>query len=165
MKINKKILHAIVYTYVLLCCLTGCKNAEIEQDVVLRNGKIELGFSTKTGGFKTFKNINNSFSFLEANPSKKSLWKINFLKPSGIGSIEMTNASNFQYLKEDNNTLTLVWSNFNVLENKDFKVVAKIKLKEDKPLSDWDIAVEGIDDEKISSVVFPIISWNKRFRQ
>lgn len=161
MKINKKILHAIVYTYVLLCCLTGCKNAEIEQDVVLRNGKIELGFSTKTGSFKTFKNINNSFSFLEANPSKKSLWKINFLKPSGIGSIEMTNASNFQYLKEDNNTLTLVWSNFNVLENKDFKVVAKIKLKEDKPLSDWNIAVEGIDDEKISSVVFPIISGIK----
>ena len=161
MKTNKKRIHFILYCSIAFSCLLGCKNSEAEQNAIIDNGKIELSFDKNTGAFLVFKNQENSFDFLDSKKLSESLWKIDLLQPSGIKTIDMAAATSFHFLKQDTHTLVLTWNNFKEIKNKNFKVIATVKLKEDKPLSLWKFSVEGIKDEQVSRVVFPIISGIK----
>lgn len=161
MKTNKKRILLILCCSIVFCLLSGCKNSEIEQNTIIDNGKIELGFNISTGALEHFKNYNHSYNFLDSENNSESLWKIDLFQPSGIKTIDMRAASNFHFLKRDTNTLVLIWDHFKEIKNRNFKVTATIKLKDDMPLSSWKIAVEGIKDVQVSKVVFPIISGIK----
>jgi len=161
MNINKKALHIILYSCILFYCLVGCKNGEFNQSVILENDKIALSFDAQSGNLQTFKNSDNSFSFLDSLNPLKSLWKIDFFQPTTIKSLETTDASDFYYLKNADNTLVLVWGDFKDIANKDFKVTATVRLEDDRPLSTWKISVEGLKNNKVNRVEFPIISGIK----
>jgi hypothetical protein len=161
MKTKKKRILLILYCSIAFCCLLGCKNSEAEQNTIIDNGKIKLGFNNSNGTLEVFKNHKNSYNFLDSIKLSESLWKIDLFQHSGIETIDMASAGSFNFLKQDTHNLVLTWNNFKDIKNKNFKVIATIKLNEDKPLSSWKITVEGIKDEQLSRVVFPIISGIK----
>lgn len=161
MENNKKAIHLILYCSIVFSCLFGCKSSEAEQNATIDNGKIKLGFNIITGTFEVFKNYHNSYNFLDPKKLSESLWKLDLLQPSGIKTIDMSAAADFHFYKQDAYTLVLTWDHFKEIKNKHFKVIATVKLIENKPLSSWKISVEGINNEQVSRVVFPIISGIK----
>ncbi|WP_339917384.1 DUF6259 domain-containing protein [Yeosuana marina] len=161
MKTIKNRIYIVLCSCMLFYCFLGCDNIKIRQSATVENGKIELSFDKNSGAFQSFKTVSNSYDFFDSIKPTESLWKIDFLQTSGVKTIEMSAASGFQFLKQDAHTLVLTWNNFKGIDNQKFKVIATVKLIENKPLSSWKISVEGIEGEKISRVVFPIISGIK----
>lgn len=161
MKTKKyKFFSILVYSIALFCFL-GFSQTNLNQNITLGNEKIELSFDKKTGAFLSFKNLDNSYEFIDSNSFSSTLWEVDFLQPSGITTLDMTLASGFHFEKKDSNTLILTWDNFSGIKTKNFKVSAIITLRKNKPLSSWKISVEGIKNEQVNRVVFPIISGIK----
>lgn len=151
-------IRSILFFCIIFYCFLGCKQNNSHQNITIENGKIELSFDKNTGAFRAFKNLENSFDFLDSNSLSNSLWEIDLLESSGIETIDMTDASGFHFSKRDPYSLVFTWDDFKEIENKGFKVTAIIALKKDKPLSSWKISVEGIKGQEISKVVFPKIN-------
>jgi len=140
----------------LFCCDNNM------QSIILKNGNIQLGFNNQTGQLQNFEAFGNSDSFLDSSQTSESLWKLDlFHSPDDIETIGSSNAAGFNYRFKNSNTLKLTWYDFKAVKNPDFKVVATIKLRESSFLSFWSIEVQGIDEQPISKVVFPIVSGIK----
>ncbi|WP_142784773.1 DUF6259 domain-containing protein [Changchengzhania lutea] len=142
-------------------CFFACKQTHSEQNITIENGKIELGFDAHTGALLVFRNIDNSYNFLDSESVPVSLWEVELFNNSETKTIDMTNASDFNFEKRDAYNLVLTWDKFKEIKNEDFKIIANIKLEKDKTMSSWKITVEGTKGKKISKVVFPIISGIK----
>ncbi|MDX5584782.1 MAG: DUF6259 domain-containing protein [Aureibaculum sp.] len=160
-KTKKNNIPLILFWCIAFCCLFGCKQHNTEHIIVIENGKIALGFDENTGEFTSFRKSDNSYEYLDLRIISKSLWEIDLLRPSGKKTINMTTPSEFHFSKRDPYNLVLTWDKFIGIENNDIKITATIKLEKNKPLSSWKIAVEGCEGEKVSRVVFPIISGIK----
>jgi len=161
MKIKASKISLILCFCLAVYCFLGCKQEVPEKNILIKNGKIELSFNKDTGALIAFKNLENAFEFLDLNSPEKSLWEIDLLQQSGIKTFDMTAASTFHFIKKDSQTIVLIWEDFSDKELKDFKVSATVSLEENKPLSYWDITVEGTKGQQMSKVVFPKISGIK----
>lgn len=148
----------MLFSSFAFCFLMGCNPSNTEQNVIIENGKLALSFNNKTGDLIAFKNIEDSYEFLDSTNAAESLWEIDLLTDSGVETIDRSKASGFHFEKQESDILVLTWDNFKDIKNKDFKITATVKLDKNKPLSSWKIAIEGTKGEKISKVVFPKIS-------
>jgi len=154
--------------YLLLLCLIvfslpSCNNGGSGQIVYLKNDRITLGFDRNTGALLGFRDLVNAYEFLDTNIIPGSLWEVDFIRPAGIESIDVTVPSAFHLSKRGSSTLILTWENFTELENKDFQITATITLDKDKPLAYWKISLEGTEGMKVNRVVFPKIAGIKDF--
>ncbi len=161
MKTKKNRVRSLLVCCMAFYCFLGCKQDVLEKNITIENGKIELSFNKDTGAFVEFKNLENTFDFLDSNSPDGALWEIDLLQPSGIKTVDMTTVSKFHFIKKDLHTLVLIWDNFSDVDMKDFKVSATITLEKNKPLSSWEILVEGTKGQQISKVVFPKINGIK----
>ena len=156
----------------------GC-DTEKQQIIYLKNNKIKLGFSNKNGALVVFKDLVNSHEYLDKKHPLSSIWEIDLILSQGIFNtkdnreddvqldnsnskkIDMTHASKFHFIKENDYSLTFIWEGFETIQNKDFKVTGVISVDENEPETSWKISVEGIKDNNIHRVAFPKISGIK----
>ena len=148
----------LIFLWIISLSLFCCNHSPAEQIVSIENGKLKLGFDRNTGVFLVFRDLTNSHEFLDTNITSASIWEIDLLHNSEIETIDMATPSEFHFSKPDPLTLVLTWNKFSGIENKDLNVTAVITLENNKPLSTWEISVEGTEGEKVNRVVFPKIS-------
>lgn len=154
MKTKKNRILNIIFLCLISFLLFGCNHSPAERIVSIENGKIKLGFDRNTGAFLVFRDLVNSHEFLDTNIIPGSLWEVDFLNSSEIETIDMDTPSEFHFSKRNPSKLILIWDNFSGIDNKDFTVTAVITLENNKPLSTWEISVEGTEGEKVNRVVF-----------
>ena len=156
----------------------GC-DTENQKIIYLKNSKIKLGFSNKNGALVVFKDLVNSHEYLDKKHPLSSIWEIDLvlsqgninikdnwsedvlLDNSNSKRIDMTHASKFHFIKENDYSLTFIWDDFETIQNKDFKVTGVISIGESEPETSWKISVSGIKDKNIHRVAFPKISGIK----
>jgi hypothetical protein len=155
----------VFFIPLLLCTIVfgiqGCNTEPEGRIVYLENGKLKLGFDKNTGTLLVFKDLINSYEFLDTNITSGSLWELVILKSTGPEKIDMTFATKFNHLSPNPNTLVLEWSDFPSLENKELKVVAIVNLEEGKAMSNWSMSLEGTKGMEISQLAFPRIKGLK----
>ncbi|CAL1516460.1 DUF6259 domain-containing protein [Chitinophaga sp. MM2321] len=128
-------------------------------NIQLNNGKLRLTFNKSNGGFIAMEDMekHTMISHTEAAGSYTP-WELSLLKDGVNHKLDIRNFSDFRYETSSPRTLTLTWKNGRDIQNNDFKVTVTVTLQENKPLSSWHIAVEGLKNEVISSVVFPRVA-------
>ena len=147
----------VLFALFLLLALPGCNSGTDKNRASIENGKIELGFNKEDGSLSYFLEVEDSRYIVDTNIVQGSLWEMDVIKPSGIEKVDMSDATDFTFSKPDPGTLLLEWSNFPELENKDLKVVAKVRLEKDNAMSYWSISLEGTKGMEINQLVYPRI--------
>ena len=140
-----------------MAILTYCKK-DTTEDILIENEKIELSFDKKTGALLGFRDLVNSWDFLNEELSPGSPWTIDLQNGSDIETIDINSASKFSFSKPNPLTVILKWEKFSGARNKNIQVIATVALEENKALSSWNISLEGIDNKKISQIVYPRIA-------
>ena len=158
MKTSKKTILFQVLLCLIVVSLSRCSLGPAGQIIQIENAKVQLDFDKNTGAILGFRDLINSYEFLDTNISPGSLWELDLLQSSGVETIDMTTPSKFNYSRRNTSTLVLTWDQFSGTENKDLQITATIALDENKPLSSWKISVEGTEGKKVNRVIFPIIS-------
>lgn len=156
----------------------GC-GTEKQQIIYLKNNKMKLGFSKNNGALVVFKDLMNSHEYLDKKQPLSSIWEVDLILSQGNITIkdnweedvqldnsnskivDMTHASKFNFIKENDYSLTFIWDDFETIQNKDFKVIAVITIDENEPETSWKISVEGIKDKNVHRIAFPKISGIK----
>jgi len=158
MKTIKGFALLVLFSVCLLLPFTGCNSGAEGPTLIIENGKIELGFDKQDGTISYFREVEGSRELIDTSIIHGSLWEMDIIKSSGIEKVDMYAAANFSYSIPDPSTLLLEWSDFQSLENKDLKIVAKVSLEKDKAMSNWSISLEGTKGLEISRVVFPRVN-------
>jgi hypothetical protein len=132
-----------------------------EKQVTIDNGLIKLSFNSQTGALTGFRDLANSYDYLNEPVQTCSLWEIDQVQASVADTITIHDASQFRFSKPDPLTLVLEWSKFRGARNLNLKVTARVTLENESPFSTWKIVTEGIAGNQISRIVFPVISGLK----
>ncbi|HBE43733.1 MAG TPA: hypothetical protein DDW27_21580 [Bacteroidales bacterium] len=143
----------------LIIITASCRDTKTaDQSITINNGKISIGFDRKTGSLTTFKDIVNSFEWLDENVPDGSPWELEFNKEGGNEVIDISSSGKFRYSKTDASTLILRWMKFKDPENKKLEVEARITLDKDKALSYWNITVSIPEGRQVKQVIYPRIA-------
>lgn len=128
--------------------------AQKDRDIIMENGLVRLKFSAEDGSLMAFTGLKQQKELL-ADRVSCSPWKIQVVKDSIDQVIDSRWAKAFHYHLENANTLFLEWSHFSSLLNDNVRVSATVKLTQGAAFSTWEIAVSGLDNEKLKHVIFP----------
>ncbi|HLF35308.1 MAG TPA: DUF6259 domain-containing protein [Cyclobacteriaceae bacterium] len=145
----------------LLISLISCKDP-LNETIYINNGKIELGFDKNSGKLVSFRDLISSFDILDSGTDQGSPWEIEFLTKTRSGRADNSLSTQFKYSKSGPSSIILQWRDFKEVDYKDLIVTVRIRLDEDKPLSYWNISVEGIKGLAIRRVIFPKIPGIRR---
>lgn len=152
----------ILLFYLVIHILSGCSNKNADENIYIENGRLKLGFDKETGSLSCFRDLLDSYDWLDGNTIPGSPWEIDFLQPDGIETIDIRTAAKFKYSKPNPVTLILEWKRFSGTENKNLEVAVTITLENEKALSQWKISVNNLGDNQIKQVIFPRIAGFKR---
>ncbi len=125
------------------------------------NDLIKIEINPVTGALIAFTEKNNPYPFYKDSLSSFSLWEIEISDPSGLKTINISNASRFRHWKPDQSTLILEWDKFKGLKSKDFAVTAIVELDKTKSMSYWSISLDSTKGIKINKLAFPRIKITK----
>lgn len=152
----------VIFLFFIYPIWTYAQSLDEEQRFIsIGNGEISFAFDTNDGALIHFYNTTESVSFIAEDRIKKSLWQINFQTSSGIVSVDMFSASDFNTEKLDENNLKMTWHGFQANNYPDLKVVVIVRIEENSINSKWKIHLEGIESSPIERVIFPVISGLK----
>jgi hypothetical protein len=151
----------ILFFYLVIHILSGCSNKNADENIYIENGRLKLGFDKETGSLSCFRDLLDSYDWLDENTIPGSPWEIDFLQPDGIETIDIRTAAKFKYSKPNPVTLILEWKRFSGTENKNLEVAVTITLENEKALSQWKISVNNLGDNQIKQVIFPRIAGLK----
>lgn len=130
-----------------------------KHEIIIGNKAIRFGFNATTGALLTFSDLTNSTELLNyRNASENSLWEITLIRNAATRKLNLSNAQSFHYSKVNDKTLQLEWNDFTGLSNPSLKVMVTVKVADNELFSEWHIAIEGLNGEKIERVAFPRIS-------
>lgn len=136
----------------LSCTSTGLSEPVISID----NGKIELGFERSTGKLISFSDIETSYNYIDSSAVEGLPWSLNVAAGSSpLGKLP----TKVSFKKPDPFTLNIKWEQADGTDG--IKVLASVSLDKEKPLSYWNIKVEGMKEQNIQQVKFPVIAGIK----
>ncbi len=124
----------------------------------IENGLLRVSFDDATGRLTGFKDLRNGHDFVGAQDSE-GLWQIDLLSRAGDTAITPSAAKAFHaWRSEGGTTATLVWEGFGAHHGAGLRVTATVALADKEPMSQWRIAVEGLDGVSPATVRFPRVS-------
>ena len=146
MRYVKGFLVILFYAFLTACIFSGC-SGDSDDIIYISNSKISLGFDKSSGFLVDFKDITNSYQYLENNATTNPPWIIEIFNNQKNESISVKTANAFSYSRPDPETLRLTWSDFPEVDNKELQVTVSITLDDEDPLSSWEISLEGLHGE------------------
>ncbi len=133
----------------------------------LSNGTLEIGFESTNGALVEFKDLHNGHDFVESGAPNSALWEI---EATGGGenkfSLNATRAKAFTWERtkagretnavfQPGDALRLTWGDFGTEAPPGLRVTAVVAVERKRPLSAWNISVDGFAGLPGSRVHFP----------
>ncbi len=120
-----------------------------------QNKHLRMQFDSKTGTLLNLQDLKTAQTIIQQTATKEtSLFEIELVADGKKQLFTAADAGSFSF--QEGKSLQLVWSGFNGLPTA-FKVVAHVQLEQNRPFSQWRIAVEGTQGVSLAKVVFPRI--------
>ena len=120
-----------------------------------QNKHLRMQFDSKTGTLLNLQDLKTAQTIIQQTATKEtSLFEIELVADGKKQLLTAADAGSFSF--QEGNKLQLVWSGFNGIPT-NFKVVAHVQLEQDRPFSQWRIAVEGTQGVSFAKVIFPSI--------
>ncbi|MFO7973908.1 MAG: DUF6259 domain-containing protein [Candidatus Hydrogenedentota bacterium] len=129
-----------------------------ESNPALETAYLRLTFDGATGQLTEFTDEQNGHAFIESREGD-NLWSIHLGAPSEPGTITPSAAKTFGFepSDDDEETLELVWRDFELENAPELQVVVQVSLASEKPTAFWSIAVENIENLTLAALHFPRI--------
>ncbi|WP_099463989.1 DUF6259 domain-containing protein [Parabacteroides provencensis] len=156
MKTPTKTFIFFISICILLAFTSGCTNTLHGDVVSIDNGKIKLGFERSTGKLISFSDIATSYEYIDSAAVEGLPWLLDVAAGTPAPEKLPTKVS---FQKPDPLTLNIEWQQADGTNG--LKVIASVSLDKEKALSYWNIKVEGMGEQNIQNVKFPVIAGIK----
>ena len=142
----KRLLLALVAF--ALCACTSTEN------VVLDNGSLRLTFDRTTASLVSMIDLETGYEYLDTTAAPQRLWSI---VPLNKGD-KIAEPTEVRVQKVSRHEAKLSWRG-----NDAFRLVARVRLDKEKPLSYWSVEMSDYDGAKVQELVFPHLTNIKAF--
>ncbi len=140
-----------LFTFVV-CALCACQKG----NVVLDNGSLRLEFDHTTANLISMTDLETGYEYLDSSVAPKTLWELVPME-DGYEFALPTEVSVCGWTKHK---AVLKWRQ---AKGEGVEITATISLDKERPLSYWDIELEGFEGDKLKEVIYPRINNIKAF--
>jgi hypothetical protein len=137
-----------------LLLLAACGRQE--NRISIENGVLRLGFDRGSGALVSLVDQNSGHEFLDSNVHNQPPWELFIQESSSLEQVGCAVCS-FSWSKVSRGTLEMRWENFGASERNKLRVAVRVELNASEPLSYWSIAIEGLENQRLAQVDFPVI--------
>jgi hypothetical protein len=123
------------------------------QAVRVSNGHLRVGVDRQSGRLVELLDLRTGQDFISLGSDPGSPWQLTLAGEDP--SLTPADAGTFQWETAGDRALRLTWEDFGVAGAPDLRVVVSIELANGEPMSEWDVAIEGLGEVGLETVLFP----------
>lgn len=123
----------------------------------LSNGRLQVGLHPEHGALIELLDLQTKHNHASPAPDQAGLWELELKQGAGSRTISPLQAKSFgcERLPGDHPALRLVWEDFVLSPAPGFRVRATVQLEASAPVSQWELALDGLGSTALVKVRFP----------
>ena len=130
----------------------------VSATIRVTNGYLQIGLDQQSGQLLELRDLTSGQDFVAADRVNGGIWELDLGPEARTRLLTPANAKSTTWEKIDGALgLQMTWTDFGFEGAPDLRVTASFRLHKDTPMSEWNIALEGLGKTRIERLRFPRI--------